>query len=506
MTSGCLERALKWELGRFIWDCHCDNISTISLGRCGAICCPRRPQSLCDLFLGDRMTNPTKATPDKANVTPKPVIDLTDEQELVNEAQDASRFAASLSGGGDLPPLQRAIDAVNAVPDAKQRRQRFTLVQRLYGNGYAADVARQVDGEVVQRHPPGAPLLGGTATAGGGADPDAGDQPLPEPAGGTAIAEGGEGGGTAAPAAGGAAAAAPGTASGGSTPAAPRELSMPTLQTTFARNAIQTTFGRAAGGRTFVTGNITIVADNAALCAQYDRIQIANGVVNRDTGVAWATGDKARWNQRRGFRTNAFAYNGNIWIDATQTDPTATVHEMLHVNTANSFLSTVGRVINEGTTQRFALRVVRNSGHSVAGSEHTYVQEQGIVNRLVDIISEGILENAYFNNPQALVNTYESLMGASSFAVLKRTLNDTPAGYTAAGRILRPPSAQTRIALINTLLDWWVSDTDLDHVERIYMSANTSDRAAIRVAIEPRLTSLTSLGQRFRLRAVFTHR
>ena len=66
-------------------------------------------------------------------------------------------------------------------------------------------------------------------------------------------------------------------------------------------------------------------------------------------------------------------------------------------------------------------------------------------------------------------------------------------------------SAQTRIALINTLLDWWVSDTDLDHVERIYMSANTSDRAAIRTAIEPRLTSLTSLGQRFRLMAVFTH-
>ncbi|MCA9988632.1 MAG: hypothetical protein KDE59_30205, partial [Anaerolineales bacterium] len=345
-----------------------------------------------------------------------------------------------------------------------------------------------------------------------GADPEAGEQPMPEPAGTDAIAEGGgtsgggtTGGGAAAPAGGTTPAAAPGTTTGGTTPAAPRELSMPTLQTTFARNAIQNTFGRAAGGRNFVTGNITIVADNTALCAQYDRIQIRNGVTNRDTGVAWVAGDKARWNQRRGFRTNAFAYEGNIWIDATQTDPTATVHEMLHVNTASSFLSTVGRVINEGTTQRFALRVIRNSGHSVAGSERTYVQEQGIVNQLVAIISEGVLENAYFNNPQALVDTYESLLGASSFAVLKRTLNDTAAGYTAAGRILRPPSAQTRIALINTLLDWWVSDTDIDHVERIYVSANTSDRAAIRTAIEPRLTSLTSLGQRFRLMAVFSH-
>jgi hypothetical protein len=280
---------------------------------------------------------------------------------------------------------------------------------------------------------------------------------------------------------------------------------MPTLQTTFARDILQRNFGRAAGGRTFVTGNITIVPNNDALLAQYDRIQIENNVINRDTGVKWVAGDKKRSNARRGFRTNAFAYQGSIWIDATQTDPTATVHEMLHVNTASGFLSTCGRVINEGTTQRLALQAVRSSGHSVAGSERTYVQEQAIVTRLIPIVSEAVLQNAYFNNPSALVETYESLMGASAFAVLKRTLNDTPEGYTAAQRILRPPSAATRVALINTLLDWWVSDADLDHIERIYMSANTGDRAAIRRAIEPRLISLTSLGQRFRLRAIFTH-
>ncbi|MCA9988124.1 MAG: hypothetical protein KDE59_27650, partial [Anaerolineales bacterium] len=166
------------------------------------------------------MTKPAKATLDKANVTPKPVVNLTDEQELVHEAQAASRMAAALGDGGGLPPLQRAIDAVTAVPDAGQRRQRFSRVQRLYGNSYAADVARQVDGEVVQRHPPGAPLLGGTVVAGGGADPEAGEQPMPEPAGSDAIAEGGGGtggggtsggGGAAAPAGGTTPAAAPGT-------------------------------------------------------------------------------------------------------------------------------------------------------------------------------------------------------------------------------------------------------------------------------------------------------
>ena len=121
------------------------------------------------------------------------------------------------------------------------------------------------------------------------------------------------------------------------------------------------------------------------------------------------------------------------------------------------------------------------------------------------IIGEGTLQNAYFNTPSILVQTYESLMGARSFAVLKRTLNDTAAGYTAAQRLLRPPSAATRIAAINTLLDWWVSDNDLDIIESIFMAANAGDRATIRAAVEPRAISLTSLGQRFRFRAILTH-
>jgi len=420
--------------------------------------------------------------------TPKVEDELHEVESLQTQAD--TRVAASLGGGGDPPPADQVANSIQRMPDKDQRQQHFSSVQRLYGNTFAAEVAGHVGGDMVQRHPPGAPLLGGTETAEGGSDPEAGEQAAPQPAGGeAAIAESGERGG--APAAAG--------------PGAPVELSMPTLQTTFARDAIQRTFGRAAGGRRIVTGDITVVADRAALYAQYDRLQIEGRRTNRDTGRRWEMGDKLRWNTRRGLRTNAFAHSGRIWIDATQTDPTATVHEMLHVNTASSFLTTVGRVINEGTTQRFALRVIRASGHAVTGSERTYVQEQDIVNRLVPIIGEGTLQNAYFNNPSILVQTYEALMGARSFAVLKRTLNDTAAGYTAAQRLLRPPSAATRIAAINTLLDWWVSDSDLDIIESIFMAADAGDRATIRAAVEPRAISLTSLGQRFRFRAILTH-
>ena len=287
---------------------------------------------------------------------------------------------------------------------------------------------------------------------------------------------------------------------GGSGGAAePVAVSMPTLQTAYAQNALQTAFGGVAG-RTMITGTIHIVANNAALLAEYDAIQIRNNVTNRDTNAVWVAGDKARWNTARNFRTNAFAYSGEIWIDATQTDPTATVHEMLHVNTASGFLGTAGRAINEGITQRLAVKAVKATGQSVAGSENTYQSEQGIVAKLIGVVGEGVVQNAYFNDPGMLVTAYETLMGSRSFAILKRTLNDTAEGYTAAGRILAPPSTRQKLAAINALLDWWVSDDDLTIIDSIVSTCSAEEKAKIAKAIQPRIVSLGNLGQRIRLR------
>jgi hypothetical protein len=93
-------------------------------------------------------------------------------------------------------------------------------------------------------------------------------------------------------------------------------------------------------------------------------------------------------------------------------------------------------------------------------------------------------------------------MGEDSWAILKRTLNDTPAGYTAALAILQPPSVTQKIAAINTLLDWWVSDDDLTIIESIVSTVGEADKQAIAAAIQPRISSLTSIGQRTRLRVI----
>lgn len=489
------------------------------------------------------------ATGKKTKVSPPQSQNVTQEPLLFLQ-EDAGLVAAS----GAASPEERLSNGLHNLPTDDLRRQNLASAQDVAGNSLAARAVQlfRSPGTLIQRHPAGAPLLGGTAVAPGGGGGAGG--PVPSPAGAGVEGGGGAGGGAAGPApaapaagaspAGGAAGSAPAgpTAAGGgaapgpaaagpaaapggagpapagpaaapgTTPApgagpaatgpSPTELSMPTLQTAYAQNALQRAFGSVAG-RTMITGNITILADMTALYREYDRIQIENNVTNRDTGVTWVYGDKLRWNDARGFRTNAFAYNGSIWIDATQTDPTATVHEMLHVNTAAGFLTMVGRAVNEGITQRLALRAVQSTGNSVVGSEFTYVQEMRVVDALVRVIGDGNLVNSYFNDPNILVTTYNAVMGENTFNILKRTLNaDSQEGYDAAVRLLQPPTIEQKVSLVNALLDWWVSDNDLDLIERIVSTCSDEDRARIAKAIQPRYNSLGSFGQRIRLRII----
>ncbi|MBK9051143.1 MAG: hypothetical protein IPL78_09560 [Chloroflexi bacterium] len=113
----------------------------------------------------------------------------------------------------------------------------------------------------------------------------------------------------------------------------------------FAQQALTDTFGTVAPSA-IVLGNMTVVPDMATLYAAYDQWCIDNGVTHAD-GSAWAAGDKLAEDTAGGFRMNAFAEPSpgtSIWVDATGSDPTATVHEMLHINTAADFRAAVGEI------------------------------------------------------------------------------------------------------------------------------------------------------------------
>ncbi len=265
------------------------------------------------------------------------------------------------------------------------------------------------------------------------------------------------------------------------------------MQSAFSQRAIQAAFGVAAN-RTLIAGDIHVVANYNALCAAYDNWSHDHGVIDPRTNAVWATGGLAADDAANGTRTNAFAEptpGTGIYVDASGTDPTATVHEMLHINTGPEFRSAVGEIVNEGTTQRFAVQAVRAQGASVVGSENTYQAEQGVVQKLVDMVGEANLRTAYFNNPRALITAYELAAGQGSWAVLKALLDERR--FTAANTLLdtgivqaASVTAQNRIDAINEALSGWVSENDLADIRAIYNTADLIDKLIIRFVIEPR--------------------
>jgi hypothetical protein len=130
-----------------------------------------------------------------------------------------------------------------------------------------------------------------------------------------------------------------------------------------------------------------------------------------------------------------------------------------------------------------------------------YADETALARRIAAVVSEGTLTSAYFNGANGLIAAFNAIQGDGIFALMKAKADIKD--WTGAGRYLQPPTVQQKIALINDLLDGWVSDTDLDNIERILRSLSSDgERTTIRNAIQPRIGSLTSIGQRTRLRVI----
>jgi hypothetical protein len=257
------------------------------------------------------------------------------------------------------------------------------------------------------------------------------------------------------------------------------------MTTAFAQQALSDAFGEVAGA--IIPGNITVVPNVQALYAAYDQWCIAHNV-NKSDGTAWAIGDAEADDIASGTRMNAFAEpepGTNIWVDSSGTDPTATVHEMLHINTGAGFRADVGEIINEGVTQRLAVRAVQQAGESVAGSENTYQREQEVVQALADMIGDETITSAYFGGAATMISQYNTAVDdENGWATLKALLdaNDFAGGLS----LLRDTVARTNIAGINELLSGWVSDEDLAGIQTIYDSSPPLTKTAIRTAIEPR--------------------
>jgi len=471
--------------------------------------------------------------------TKKPLPPVAKEEEaLEHQGPDVQPGAQVVWAGDGDPTIGGVADHIRQTWGQTARQRSMGTVQRQLGNKAATQVAADVQlhaeqDALIQRHPEGAELVpqapkvpedvgraregkpppaipsgetgaGGAEAAPTGAEPAAAPAPggpapeAPAPAG--PAAEGGEaapapaepapaGPGAEGPAAEGPAPAGPAAAGpaaeGGEAAPAPAPVLTGTMTTAFAQQALTDAFGDVAGA--IVPGNITVVPNIAALYAAYDQWCIDHNVTKAD-GSAWAAGDAAADDAAHGTRMNAFAEptpGTNIWVDASGTDPTATTHEMLHINTAGDFRAAVGEIVNEGTTQRLAVRAVQRAGASVAGSENTYQREQEVVQAIVDLVGDDTVTRAYFGGAATLTDAYNALTDDdTAWATLKALLDAND--FAAALTLLRDMPARVSIAQINDLLSGWVSDSDLAGIQAIYDGAAAPVKTAIRTAIEPR--------------------
>jgi hypothetical protein len=196
------------------------------------------------------------------------------------------------------------------------------------------------------------------------------------------------------------------------------ELSFKTLEVAFAQKSLQKTFGKLKTGK-LISGEVKVVATRDELYTAQDNIE-------KKYNPDWVAGTCKQLAKDGGYDVNGFAEpppDTGIYVYAGGPDPTATLHEMLHINAAVGFTGKVGRVVNEGITQRLAMKAAKEAKIDLSKAPAVYAQEREIVEKLVKIVGEKTVSNAYFNGADTLITAYDKKKGKDAYAQLKALLD-----------------------------------------------------------------------------------
>jgi hypothetical protein len=247
--------------------------------------------------------------------------------------------------------------------------------------------------------------------------------------------------------------------------------------------------------------------DDATLKVKFVELQIREKRTNPKTQEPWKPEDAQMLGRLDGFADHDLQ---TIYIlddpGAEGDDQTpVVVHEMLHLNAASGFAGTMGADIDEGATEYLTIKACAQAG--VAIKKAAYGGQVSLVNLLVQIVGEGTLIQAYFNSPNVLITTLDTVRGEGAFKNLRKRLGSVEDGLSKAEAFLKAPRSpdwvKEKIKVINDLLDGWVSDNDLEAIRTVFGTVESpEDKQAIREAIAPRVTELVDHGQRARLRLI----
>ncbi len=194
-----------------------------------------------------------------------------------------------------------------------------------------------------------------------------------------------------------------------------------------------------------------------------------------------------------------FAYKSQntVYVQKNDTEDNQVitlVHEMLHMNAAGDWQSTVMTDIDEGTTELLTKKACAN----LKGTKQAYGAQMGIVDKLISVVGEGTLVEAYFNGAVVLVNALDTTIGPGTFQKLLNRITDPGVFGTfeeKIGKLLDPKAAtwlKQKIEEMQGLLGGWVSDEDIEKIRAIRSTIEQSDMTAVREALYPLINSLWS--------------
>jgi hypothetical protein len=199
-----------------------------------------------------------------------------------------------------------------------------------------------------------------------------------------------------------------------------------------AQTILQTAYGSV---HRIVPGSIVLLADNAAMWARYDQVAQGRNNIYVTPNRPWQAGDAQA---AFPLGLNGFQDGGTVFVNQQTTSPTTTAHEMLHMNTAAGFRSSMGETINEGATQYLAVKALTAAGVTMP-AVIPYADELALVRALVDMVGEDRLIQAYFNGGTAineLIARVDLSQGEGTFATL-RQLGDARE-FARAADLLKP--------------------------------------------------------------------
>jgi hypothetical protein len=252
------------------------------------------------------------------------------------------------------------------------------------------------------------------------------------------------------------------------------------------------------------------VPDTDALRTRYDASMIRQGKTFTENGESrpWQSEDSKKHKSTSGDFPGFYDPRGEIIIDESREPDEQVVtiaHEYLHASSAGDMVTSLGRDVDEGMTESLTQKAFQNAGYSTSGGY--FPGQMAFIGQLSAIVGENTMKFAYFRGVGILRSMMDNTLEEGIFdrfviQVRNRNWDWLTPFFERYQRAVTGSEIDKKVAAVNSLLDWWVSDADIGHIENIWNGSSEEERRHIRHAVLARVSSLNNHAQRVRLRSL----